>query len=199
MRTITVVPYNPKWENEFERIKDELMSIVSDIVISVEHVGSTSVPGLHAKPIIDIDIVIDCEKFVEVKGRLAKIGYFHIGNLGVEGREAFEYKERLIDGIYSPACQYQDKSHLMDHHLYVCDKNSDEVKRHLALRDFLRTDNEYRKKYADIKLEMANKYPHDIDSYILGKEPIILEIYEKCGLDTSYKTSNVYAVPNKHL
>ena len=187
MRTITVVPYSPNWKHEFERIKDELMSIVSNTVISIEHVGSTSVPGLHAKPIIDIDIVIDYEKFVKVKEQLAKIGYFHIGNLGVEGREAFKYKERLIDGIDSPACQYQDKSHLMDHHLYVCNKNSDEVKRHLTLRDFLRSNDEYRKKYADIKLEMASKYPHDIDSYILGKEPIILEIYEKCGLDTSYK------------
>ena len=187
MRTIIVAPYSSIWKNEFEQIKKELMSVVSDIVISVEHVGSTSVPGLHAKPIIDIDIVIDYKKFEKVKAQLVKIGYFHMGNLGIEGREAFKYKERLIDGIDSPACQYQDKSHLMEHHLYVCDKNSDELKRHLVLRDFLRDNDEYCKKYADIKLEMANKYPHDIDRYILGKEPIILEIYEKCGLDTSYK------------
>ena len=166
MRTITVVPYNPDWKNEFERIKDELMSIVSDLIISIEHVGSTSVPGLYAKPIIDIDIVIERENFDTVKEQLAKTGYFHIGNLGIEGREAFKY---------------QDKSHLMEHHLYVCDKDADELKRHLSFRDFLRNSEEYRQKYNEIKIEMAKSHPHDIDSYILGKQSIILEIYEQCG------------------
>ena len=160
MRNIVVVPYNSDWENEFERIKSELVSMLSDI-ISVEHVGSTSVPGLYAKPIIDIDIVIEKENFDKVKEQLAKAGYFHVGDLGIIGREAFKY---------------QDKSHLMEHHLYVCDKDSDELRRHLALRDFLRDNVEYCKKYSDIKLEMAIKYPHDIDAYILGKQSVILEI-----------------------
>ena len=190
MRTIVVVPYNPNWKNEFERIKSELMSVLAGGVISIEHVGSTSVPGLHAKPIIDIDIVIDCENFKNVKTQLAKIGYFHEGNLGVDGREAFKYKERLVDGADDHLRQYQDKSHLMEHHLYVCDKNADELKRHLTLRDFLRNNDEYCRKYSEIKIEMAKKHPHDIDSYILGKEPVVLEIYEKCGLDVSYKNAS---------
>ena len=190
MRTIVIVPYDPNWKNEFERIKSELMTVLAGEVISIEHVGSTSVPGLHAKPIIDIDIVIDSGNFENVKAQLAKIGYFHEGNLGVEGREAFKYKERLADGIDNPLRKYQDKSHLMEHHLYVCDKNADELKRHLTLRDFLQNNDEYRQKYSEIKIEMAGKHPHDIDSYILGKEPIVLEIYEKCGLDVSYKNAN---------
>ena len=163
------------------------MSAVSDFVISVEHVGSTSVPGLYAKPIIDIDIVIRNENFEAVKEQLAEIGYFHIGDLGVEGREVFKYKERLIDGNDIPLYQYHDKSHLMEHHLYVCDEGADELKRHITLRDFLRSNDEYCQKYNEIKIEMAKKYPHDIDSYILGKQPVILEIYEKCGLEISYK------------
>ena len=189
MRTIVVVPYDPNWKNEFERIKSELMPVLAGEIISVEHVGSTSVPGLYAKPIIDIDIVIDRENFENVKMQLAKIGYFHVGNQGVEGREAFKYKERLVDGIDDPICQYQDKSHLMEHHLYVCDKAADELKRHLTLRDFLRNNEEYRRKYSEIKMEMAKMHPHDINSYILGKQPVVLEIYEKCGLDISYKNT----------
>ena len=128
MRTITVVPYNSNWKSEFEKIKNELEPVVS--CLSIEHVGSTAVPGLCAKPIIDIDIVIDNDSFDRVKSQLAKIGYFHMGNLGIEGREAFKY---------------ENKSHLMEHHLYVCGNDSDELKRHIALRDFLIANKEYRR------------------------------------------------------
>jgi len=172
MRTIIVAPYNPNWKNEFERIKSELVPVLADIIPSIEHVGSTSVPGLYAKPIIDIDIVIEKENFSQVVTQLAKIGYHHIGDLGITGREVFKY---------------ENKPHLMEHHLYVCDKNADELKRHISLRDFLRGSEAYRSKYSDIKIAMAKKFPHDIDSYITGKEQVVMEIYEKCGLDTSYK------------
>ena len=172
MRKIIVVAYNPDWEKEFEQIKSELIPVLSDLILNIEHVGSTSVPGLYAKPIIDIDIVIELELFDKVKEQLEKIGYFHVGNLGIEGREAFKY---------------ENKPHLMEHHLYVCDKNSDELKRHIALRNFLRNNKEYCDKYSAIKIEMAKNYPDNIDSYIDGKQSTILEIYEKCGLDTSYK------------
>jgi len=169
MRTIVVLPYDSSWPIEFEKIKVELLLALHDFVIAIEHVGSTSVPHLYAKPIIDIDVVINNDMLPAVIRKLYEIDYRHEGNLGIEGREAFKY---------------QDKHHLMAHHLYVCAKDSDELKRHLALRDFLRVNSEYRDKYSRIKLEMAQKYPHDIDSYINGKEPVILEIYEKCGPET---------------
>lgn len=172
MRTILVVSYNPSWKNEFERIKNELAIGLKNTFIAIEHVGSTSVPGLYAKPIIDVDIVINGKMFDEVKERLESIGYYHVGDLGIGGREAFKY---------------ENKTHLMEHHLYVCDTDADELKRHIALRDFLKNNEEYRSKYSEIKKEMANLFPHDIDNYIEGKEAIILEIYEKCGLDTAYK------------
>ena len=122
MREITVVPYDPSWHEAFERICRELKSALHDSVLAIEHVGSTSVPGLYAKPIIDIDIVISTGMFETVKALLGSIGYMHAGDLGIEGREAFKY---------------EGKPHLMVHHLYVCNEDSDELKRHLALRDFL--------------------------------------------------------------
>ena len=172
MRNIVVVPYDPNWKHEFERIKIELARALKNTALAIEHVGSTSVPTLYAKPIIDIDIVIDEEALDKVINQLREIGYTHLGNLDIAGREAFSYT---------------NKPHLMEHHLYVCDKDADELKRHLALRDFLRSHEEYCEKYSKIKLEMANRYPHDIDNYIEGKQPIILEIYENCGLDITYK------------
>jgi len=166
------LPYDENWVVEFEKIKQELNVALSDSVLAIEHVGSTSVPYLYAKPIIDIDIVIDKNMLNVIIKKLSEVGYTHIGDLGIEGREAFNY---------------ENKPHLMEHHLYVCDKDSDELKRHIVLREFLRDNQEYRDKYSQIKIEMAQKYPHDIDNYIDGKQPIILEIYQKCGLDISYK------------
>ena len=168
MRTkhVIVEDYNLEWKNEFERIKNELLAILSGKINSIEHVGSTSVEGLSAKPIIDIDIVID-QNFQEVRNALESIGYIYEGDLGVSGREVFKY---------------QNKSHLMVHHLYVCNKNNEELRRHIKFRDYLRQHEDDRDKYSTIKKEMAFKYPEDIHSYIEGKEPVIFEIYKKCGL-----------------
>ncbi|MBR4289959.1 MAG: GrpB family protein, partial [Oscillospiraceae bacterium] len=94
MRTarVIVLPYDRAWEAAFEAIKDEIESAVGDLVIGIEHVGSTSVEGLSAKPCIDIDVVIeDYGVFEEVARRLAEIGYIHEGDLGIPDREAFCY------------------------------------------------------------------------------------------------------------
>ena len=168
MRNIIVVPYDENWTNEFEKIKKEILRVTEDLIISIEHVGSTSIKGLFAKPIIDMNIVIDNNDILPtIIQRLAQIDYIHIGDLGINSREAFKYT---------------NKQHLMEHHLYVCPKDSSEHKRQIAFRDYLRLHPADCEKYSNIKIEMAKKFPHDIDSYINGKEPVILEIYEKCGL-----------------
>lgn len=164
-RHVVVEDYNPNWKYEFEKIQAELMTVLTD-VIAIEHVGSTSVEGLAAKPIIDIDIVIE-DNFEEVKNQLGTIGYIHEGDLGISGREAFKYI---------------DKDCVMAHHLYVCNKSNEELHRHITFRDYLRNNKKERERYSLIKKEMAAKYPEDIDSYISGKQDVILEIYKKCGL-----------------
>lgn len=167
IQNIIVLPYNEKWLSEFEKIKSELLNAINDSVISIEHVGSTSVVGLCAKPIIDIDIVIEDDMFDIFKEKLKIIGYIHVGDLGIAEREAFDYR---------------DKNHLMEHHLYVCGKDAAELKRHITFRNYLRINEDARNNYSNIKIQMARKYPHDIDNYILGKQPVIQEIYKKCGL-----------------
>ena len=107
------------------------------------------------------------DKFEDVKLRLKNLGYYHEGDLGIKNREAFGYVE---------------KHEFMTHHLYVCPRDSEELKRHIAFRDYLRTHKEDREKYSVIKLQAAIKYPTDIDSYIGTKSPCITEIYKKCGL-----------------
>ncbi|HNW95442.1 MAG TPA: GrpB family protein [Anaerolineaceae bacterium] len=171
MRTkqVVVVPWQPEWPARFEEIAAALLPALEGLICAVEHVGSTSVPGLAAKPIIDIDIIIpDLSAFPRVRGALAALGYRHEGDLGIPGREAFKY-----DG----------KPELMAHHLYVCTRDAAELRRHLALRDYLCAHPQDRERYAQVKLAAAARYPTDIDAYIEEKSAIIQEIYSRCGLE----------------
>ncbi|MBQ2775699.1 MAG: GrpB family protein [Clostridia bacterium] len=168
-KRVIVEPYNSKWKTEFEDIKQEIEKELKDLIIDVEHVGSTAVEGLSAKPIIDIDIIIkDYSVFSEVVNRLKSIGYEHEGDLGIKDREAF--------------C-YNDKPHLQKHHLYVCPQNSDELRRHIVFRDYLRSNTKAVERYSKIKEEAARLYPDDIDKYIAHKSSCIAELYLLCGLD----------------
>lgn len=170
-KRVIVVPYDEHWKEEYLKIEKELMMVLDGLVLRIEHVGSTSVEGLSAKPIIDIDIVIeDYDVFAEVVEALDSIGYRHEGNLGIEGREAFKY-----DG----------KEHLMKHHLYVCTKDSKELKRHLFFRDYLRAHKDAVLEYSRIKEEGAKLFPGDIDKYIEHKSSFIEGIYKKGA--TSYE------------
>ena len=165
---VIVLPYDKAWKTEFEQIKSELLDAIGDIIIGIEHVGSTSVEGMSAKPCIDIDVIIkDYSVFNDVILRLGAIGYIHEGDLGIKDREAFKYT---------------DKEHLQKHHLYVCPLYSAELRRHTVFRDFLKSDPEAVKKYSEIKKTAAKLFPYDIDKYIEYKSPCIQEIYKKCGL-----------------
>ena len=168
IRTIIVLPYDAQWKQDFTAIKTELQEALDGLALRIEHVGSTSVPGLSAKPIIDIDVVIRDESMLEaVIAALGRIGYRHEGNYGIAGREAFGY---------------EGKEHLRDHHLYVCPLDSPELKRHIAFRDYLRSHPEAVREYSRVKEEGAELYPHDIDIYIEHKSPFIEGIYREIGI-----------------
>ena len=162
-KRVTVVPYNEQWKTDFEKIRQHLLPAVREIIVGIEHVGSTSVAGLAAKPIIDIDVVIkDYSVFDAEVEKLAFLGYIYEGNLGIKDREAFDY---------------QGDTDLPKHHLYVCPAFSAELKRHLAFRDYLRTHPEAVEKYGKVKQDGAKQFPDSIDDYINFKSPCIEEIY----------------------
>ena len=170
MRTkrVVVVPYDEAWKNAFEAIRDEIEAALGDLIIGIEHVGSTSVEGMSAKPCIDLDVIIkDYSVFGEIVRKLGEIGYIHEGDLGIKDREAFKYT---------------DKPHLMTHHLYVCPRKSEELRRHIVFRDFLRQNPEAVKKYSQVKERAAKLFSDSIDQYIEYKSPYIEELYRECGL-----------------
>ena len=169
MRTkrVVVEKWNPRWKYEYEKI---VASLGKDIIynsIKIEHVGSTSVEGLSAKPVIDLDIVIEKDKFAIIKELLNKKGYEYEGDLGIEGREAFSYS---------------GKEELMTHHLYVCPKDSKELFKHITFRNFLKNNPALAVEYSKVKEQAAVLYPDDIDKYMEFKSKIIEKIYKKCRL-----------------
>lgn len=167
-KRVVVVPYDEAWKSAFEEIKNEIDAEIGDLILGIEHIGSTSVKDLSAKPCIDIDVVIkDYSVFDELVSRLKTIGYIYKGDLGIKDREAFKYT---------------DKPHLMMHHLYVCPQYSEELHRHITFRDFLRHNTEAVEKYSLVKETAAELFPDDIDKYIKYKTPCIEEMYSICGL-----------------
>ena len=170
MRTkrVVVVPYDEAWKNAFEEIKTKIEAEIGALIIGLEHVGSTSVEGMSAKPCIDIDVIIkDYSVFGEIVRKLGAIGYIHEGDLGIKDREAFKYA---------------DKPHLMLHHLYVCPQYSEELRHHITFRDFLRRTPEAVRKYSLVKEKAVALFPDEIEQYIAFKAPCIEELYKECGL-----------------
>lgn len=161
-RTIIVVPYDYSWKEEFLKIKKMLEKHIGDLIIGIEHVGSTSVVGLAAKPIIDFNIIIESYGiFPQIIEKLSEIGFDHEGDHGIKGREAFRRR-------------YNDE--FLQYHMYVCPKDSLEHQRQIAFRNYLRTHKEDMLAYGELKKQLAEKFPHDIDSYIAGKHDFVENI-----------------------
>jgi GrpB-like predicted nucleotidyltransferase (UPF0157 family) len=171
---IIVENYNPKWKEAFNELKEIYNKILGNFVLAIEHVGSTSVEGLAAKPIIDIDIIIKDKKdtLEAVVPKLESLGYHHVGDLGIIGREVFKQKTSKVP-FFNPQKDW------IKHHLYVCRENSPSLQNHLNFRDFLRSNGQTRTDYGKLKFDLAQKFPGDIDSYIEGKTNFIIGVLKK--------------------
>ena len=159
---VVVVDYNPLWPRQFETLGSRLANVLGGLAVTIEHVGSTAVPGLAAKPIIDIDVLLSApEDLPSAMAALASIGYQHRGDLGVPNREAFR----------APAGDLR-------HHLYVCPNNT-EYHRHIAFRDHLRSHPEDASAYANLKRELACKFREDREAYNNAKREFVKSILRK--------------------
>lgn len=182
MGTIVVVDYDPGWPEAFEQLRSRIWPIVREVATAIEHVGSTSVPGLAAKPIIDISVVARSEADIPAGiQRLATIGYVHQGCLGVEGREAFT----------TPTSSLR-------HHLYLCAGNSPAFANHLAVRNYLRAHPEVAQEYGALKKQLALRCVDDIDGYTAGKTDVILRILRKEGFQSD-KLKNIERINRRAI
>jgi GrpB-like predicted nucleotidyltransferase (UPF0157 family) len=158
---IDVVPHDPQWVGEFEREAAAIRNALSDVLLRIEHVGSTAVPDLPAKPIIDIQVSVR----------------------DIEEREAFVRPLERLGYLFAPDPDSPDyhffgkpRERPRRYHVHVCVAGSGEEMRHLVVRDFLRSHSEEAAKYADLKRELARRTHQDRLAYIEGKEPFMRDL-----------------------
>jgi len=153
--------YTSDWITQFHSIKAKIENVLGTETYTIEHVGSTSVPLLDAKPIIDIDIIYHTpDDFEVIKSGLDKLGYDHHGNQGIADREVFKRNQNYMDEILDT----------IQHHLYVCPLHSAALERHLLTRDFMRKNERARLQYQELKYEMAARANQDRKIYQALKE-----------------------------
>jgi len=164
IRQVEVVPYDPNWAESFQAEADEIRRILGQEVVAVHHIGSTAIPNLSAKPIVDLLVEVrDIEKIDAFNGKMSQLGYLPKGENGIPGRRFF------IKG---------DEIH-RTHHVHIFQTGHPDVERHLNFRDYLIAHPEDALAYGRLKQELARRFPTDIDSYVAGKDEFIKGIDRK--------------------
>lgn len=163
---VVVTEYNEDWKQKFSEEAQKIKNIFGDELIDIHHIGSTSVPGLKAKPIIDImPVVKDIEKVDSFNEQMEDIGYECMGELGMNGRRYFRKGG-------------DNRTHQV--HVFQRD-NKEDIGRHLAVRNYLRAHPDYANRYGDLKESLAIQFPKDIEAYMDGKDAFVKEL-EKYAL-----------------
>ncbi|MBG9791617.1 hypothetical protein ABD76_03455 [Paenibacillus dendritiformis] len=159
-----VAEYNEKWDQMFREEAQKIKEIFADELLEIYHIGSTSVPGLKAKPIIDImPVVKDIEKIDSFNPQIEGLGYECMGEFGMTGRRYFRKGG-------------DNRTHHV--HVFQAD-NKEDIHRHLAVRDYLRSHPEAVEQYGNLKASLANQFPNDIEAYMDGKDAFVKELERK--------------------
>ena len=166
-RKVAVVPHHPDWQSAFTAASMQLTIALGDNMVNIYHIGSTSIPIIYAKPIIDI--LIEVKELAKVDDRnreIESLGYIGMGEHGIVGRRFF--RKDNSEGVRT-------------HHIHTFETGSPQIERHLAFRDYLIAHPETALEYSKLKQQLAQKYPHDIQSYMDGKAEFISEIDKKAA------------------
>jgi GrpB-like predicted nucleotidyltransferase (UPF0157 family) len=160
MRKIEVVDYDSAWPQMFELEREELCRALGAVAVSIHHIGSTAVPGLAAKPIIDIIVEVtsvinmDCHE-----SYMMDIGYEPKGEFGIPGRRFFQ--------------KGRDNR---TYHVHAFAQGDPHILRHIAFRDYLRLNPRIASEYGEIKRRVALGCHNDIEVYCQGKDAFIKRI-----------------------
>ena len=179
---ITVLNYDPEWPLKYERERKAIAEILDGNGISIYHIGSTSVPGLAAKPIIDMMAVVrSLEKVDDARGKFSELGYEYLGEFGIAGRRYFRKGG-------------DERTHQI--HIFQAD-DWNNIGRHLAFRDYMRAHEKERAEYAKIKTALAQRFPYDIDGYCDGKDAFVREMEKRALLEYDGTWDRLYIAARK--
>jgi GrpB-like predicted nucleotidyltransferase (UPF0157 family) len=171
---VKVEKYNPLWQEEFNKEKLNLKEIFGKVAKSVEHVGSTSVVGLSAKPIIDIAIGVNAlEDINKVKEKILKFSHYSIKEDNADGE--------ILMRRGAPIKSWEDKPEYVTHFIHIMKINGGKYRETLAYRDYLRANSDVLKEYDDLKQKLAVRYKNDRKAYTKAKDEFIKSILRKCN------------------
>ncbi len=167
VRHIKVVPHDPKWAARFQIEARQLAKVFGPEAVAVEHIGSSAIPGIKAKPIIDILIAVPAIERVDgLNPAMIELGYEPRGEFGIPGRRYFQKGRSPVEHT---------------HHVHVFESGNPEIARHLDFRDYLRAHPTDAQAYSRLKESLAEKFPHDSERYTNGKSDFIHEIDRKAA------------------
>ncbi|HYO63777.1 MAG TPA: GrpB family protein [Pyrinomonadaceae bacterium] len=162
MKRVEVVPHDPRWRDAFEAEAGRVAAALGENVVAVHHVGSTSIPGIHAKPVIDLLVEVgDINKVDEHGPAMESLGYEVKGEYGIPGRRYF---------------RRDNQEGTRTHHVHAFEAGSAEAERHLAFRDYMIAHPEDARRYSELKRRLAEQHPQNMDAYMDGKDGFIKEI-----------------------
>jgi GrpB-like predicted nucleotidyltransferase (UPF0157 family) len=165
---VVVVPHDVRWREEFASESVLVARCLGENVVATHHIGSTSIPGIFAKPIIDILVeVADIATVDSCNEAMELAGYESMGEFGIPGRRYFPKDD--ANGVRS-------------HQVHAFQSGDPEVARHLGFRNFMLSHPDIARKYSDLKRALALAHPEDIDAYIDGKDPFIKRVDKKAAL-----------------
>ena len=162
MRRVEVVPHDPRWRGAFEAEAKQVAAALGEVVVAIHHVGSTAIPDIYAKPVIDL--LVEVRDITGVDGRssaMESLGYEVMGEYGIPGRRYFRKENR--EGIRT-------------HNIHAFAAGSAEVERHLAFRDYMIAHPGDAQRYSELKRRLAGEHPQSMDGYMDGKDGFIKEM-----------------------
>jgi len=165
-RRLGVVSYNPNWKNMYKEESEKIKNILNDIMIDIHHIGSTAIPGIIAKPVIDILVEVkDIEGVDQYNHKMAELGYEAMGEYGIPKRRFF-----------------RKGGNNRTHHIHIFQTGNGEIERHINFKEYLIAHPYKAREYSKLKEELVNKYTYDVENYTNSKSDFIKEIDKKAKL-----------------
>ena len=159
---IYMVPHDPNWRQEFAQAAAQITGALGANALAVHHIGSTAIPGIFAKPVIDMLLVVHSHADLDAKqAAMEAMGYAARGEGGIPGRRFFRRDNALGDRT---------------HQIHAFEAGSPQIVRHLAFRDYMIAHPDKAREYSDLKRKLAAQHPNDMEAYMDGKDDFIQEI-----------------------
>jgi GrpB-like predicted nucleotidyltransferase (UPF0157 family) len=162
MRKVEVVPHDPRWRDAFKAEAKQVAVALGENVVAIHHIGSTAIPDIYAKPVVDL--LVEVRDIAQVDGRssaMESLGYEVMGEYGIRGRRYF---------------RKDNQEEIRTHNVHTFEARSVEVERHLAFRDYMIAHPGEAQRYSELKRKLAEAHPQSIDGYMDGKDGFIKEM-----------------------